>query len=377
MRDRLPSVYFYIPESDWPADYIPQSPETYWQWMKSRYEMSESNQMYKYLGKYNWTLQAYLYLKADGFPCELTNTLPEEGIVLSHRNFLPFHLQPKPRLLLVCIKADYEQHPYAQLHIVQNPQETKTIRDSYYIPNWPQPGLLPRNPGRGDRFENIAFFGIEKNLAPELRDLSWQEQLKALGLRWQVVSRAHWNDYRDVDAILAVRNFCEQESYSWKPATKLYNAWHADVPAILARESAFQAERKSELDYLEVTSLNDAILALKRLRDDLQLRHAMVENGRVRAEETKPAKLVSQWHNFITDVAVPAYDRWCKASSWNKHSYVAHCYLKIQENYLQPLYEHDRKHESKQQIGFQERVIISMMQVSRTVNRKVERLLRK
>ncbi|NES04757.1 MAG: glycosyltransferase [Okeania sp. SIO2F4] len=35
---------------------------------------------------------------------------------------------------------------------------------SYFIPHWSQPGLIPRNPKRGDGFENIVFFGREQNL---------------------------------------------------------------------------------------------------------------------------------------------------------------------------------------------------------------------
>jgi hypothetical protein len=39
-------------------------------------------------------------------------------------------------------------------------------------------------------------------------------------------------------------------------AIKLYNCWHAGVPAVLGAESAFRANRRSDLDYLEVQSLD-------------------------------------------------------------------------------------------------------------------------
>ena len=54
---------------------------------------------------------------------------------------------------------------------------------------------------------------------------SWSEKLKDLGLNWQVVSRDRWNDYSNVDAIFAVRNFKQASDYKWKPASKLVNAW--------------------------------------------------------------------------------------------------------------------------------------------------------
>lgn len=331
---KLPPIYFYVPESDWPSDYIPESSQAYWEWMCSRYRMADTVEIYKYLGRYNWTIQAYLNLKDRGFPCQLIKTLPSEGIIVTHRAFLPFHLRPSPKVLIVCIKADYDPHPYAQLHLVQNPQDVNKVKQGYYISYWPQPGLIPRDPNRGDRFENIAYFGIEKNLAPELRAPAWSEKLKDLGLNWQVISRDRWNDYSDVDAIFAVRNFKQESDYKWKPASKLVNAWHAGVPAILGCESAYQAERLHELDYIEVNSVDEAIKALKRLRDDKELRQRMVENGRNRAENTTVEQLTKRWRKFLIDAAIPEYDRWCNASKLTQQIYLARRYLVVKENGL-------------------------------------------
>ncbi|MBD2744812.1 hypothetical protein [Coleofasciculus sp. FACHB-1120] len=316
MTDKLPQIYFYIPQNDWPAGELPESINTYWQWQCS---------INGGRGIYNWTLQTYLHLKADGFPCELVGTIPSEGIVVAHRDSLPDNLQPGAKLLFVCILGDKGRHSYAQLHTVQNPREEMLLWPfwkSEYIRFWPQPGLLPRSDTRGDRFENIAFVGRERELASELLDSSWQEHLNALGLRWQIVSRDRWNDYSEIDAVLAVRDFNSQKDYSWKPASKLINAWHAGVPAILGRESAFRLERKSELDYIEINSLQEALAALQRLRNDAQLRRAMIGNGRIRSQESHPAKLVAQWRNFLTDVAVPDYNRWCRASNLARHTFL-------------------------------------------------------
>lgn len=287
-----------------------------------------------------WTLQTYLRLKADGFPCELVGTLPGEGIVLAHRDSLPYNLQPGSKLLIICLKADRELHSYAQLHVVQNLQETFTgstlFGNRYYIPHWLQPGLISRDPARGDRFENIAYFGLPSNLAPELNEPSWYEQLSELGLRWQVIERDYWHDYSNVDAVLAVRRLSDKgDDRNWKPPSKLLNAWHAGVPAILGCESAFQAERKSELDYLETASLDDIMLALKHLRDDKALRHAMVENGRIRAKETQHAQLSKRWYIFLTEVAIPTYERWCSASTWTQQIFLKRCYVAVKMNSMQ------------------------------------------
>lgn len=328
---KQPKIYFYLPENEQPAGKIPTNIDDYWSWT--------IGQDVKYKGgKYDWTVQTYIYLKADGFPCELIGKLPEEGIVVTHHGFLPFHLQLSPKLLYVCIQADRPKHPYAHINIVQNQQDEKltrprTLWESYYIPFWPQPSLIPRDPARGDKFENVAYFGSGANLAPELlRDKSWQEQLKVMGLNWIYKNRDRengWNDYSDVDAVIGVRSFNYQGSYSWKPASKLVNAWHAGVPAILSRESAYQAERKSELDYIEVTSLEELFAALERLRDDKNLRQAMMENGRIRAEETKPAKIALRWRYFFTHVAIPAYDRWEGASNLSRQFFWQRRYLEV------------------------------------------------
>ena len=325
MLGKLPSIYFYIPESDWPAE-MPEKASTYWQWQCSQVGSR---------GIYNWTLQTYLQLQAACFPCELVGKFPTLGIVVAHRDSLPDDLRPGPQLFIICIQGDKARHPYAQLHLVQNSQEEMLVRgvklwESHYIPFWPQPGLLPRDPNRGDRFENIAFFGRERELATELKTPMWQEQLSQLGLQWQIVSRDRWHDYSQVDAILAVRNFGKQSDYQWKPASKLVNAWHAGVPAILSRESAYRAERQTELDYIEVNSMAEVFTALQKLRDHPEFRKAMVDNGKLRAEAIKPTKLVEKWCSWLEGVAIPAYERWCQAPSWERQTFLTRRYLAVE-----------------------------------------------
>ena len=309
----LPPIYFYLPQKDW-LDDMPEQPDVY-------------TELYGQ-GIYIWTLQTYLYLKADGFPCNLVGTIPDEGIVIAHRDSLPYELRPTPKVLMVCIKPDRNPHPYAQLQVVQNSQDAKKLKNSYYISHWRQPGLIPRHPERGDRFENIAYFGISYNLAPELKATSWSKQLEELGLNWQIIPRNRWYDYSNIDTVVAVRNFQKQD-YTKKPATKLYNAWHAGVPAILGKESAFQAERKNQFDYFEVSSIDDVITILKHLKNDPRLCQKVRENSKVRAKDIEPQNVVRQWRNFLTDVAIVEYERWHSSSPFSKQLYLQSCYLSI------------------------------------------------
>ena len=320
MNNNLPPIYFYIPENKLPEQQWLQSPDTYSQWQI----VKQSN----FIGQYNWTLQTYLHLRADGFPCQLVGKIPNEGIILSHRWFLKNSIKPGTKQLIVCMQGDGNRHPYAQFYIVQNTRQASTnyrwtLWESHFIPHWTQPGLIPRDSSRGDKFENVAFFGTKSNLAPELQNSSWSEKLKSLGLNWQSKNtRAQWLDFSDVDVVLAIRKFDASSSYDWKPATKLYNAWHAGVPAILGRESAFLAERKSQLDYLEVISVDETISALQRLRDNPELRQAMIDNGRIRAKETSYKQMTAKWRSLIKERVLPAYQRWLATPRWQQQAFL-------------------------------------------------------
>ncbi|MEW5977994.1 MAG: hypothetical protein AB1898_19545 [Acidobacteriota bacterium] len=311
MPNDLPPIFFYIPQKEMPEGNIPQSPEDYWHWITTRRGIP------RFWGMYNWTLQTYLYLKDRGFPCEFTCQMPDEGIVLSHRDSLSDDLRPNSRRLLVCVLGDKEQprdkglHPFAQLHVVQNPRDPRLVTNEFaYVPFWPQPGLIPRSPSRGDRFENIAFYGYEVNLAPELRSPTWASLVQSLGLNWFVVPSDRFHDYEQTDAMVAVRSFGATTSYLYKPATKLHNAWRANVPAVLGVESAYRSERQNELDFIEVASLDDLVAALVRLRDDVPFRQRIVANGATRAIGVQSDRVVGAWIDFLTDVATPAYERW-------------------------------------------------------------------
>lgn len=315
----LPPIYFYLPES-YSLDTLPASADIY------------APGLYRD-GVYCWTVQTYLHLQADGFPCKITNKIPEQGIVMVHRSCIPENWQPKPNLLLVCLMADKERHPLAQFHIVLNTkepllQEPQNLWPSCFIPHWPQPGLIKRDDIRSDRFEQIAFFGHPRNLDPALQAPTWEERLNQLGLTWQIVDRDRWHDFSQIDAIVAVRSFTKTDFFD-KPATKLYNSWHAGVPAIFGRETSVQNERKSELDYMEVTSVDEALAALKRLRDDLDWRKAMIENGYLRAQETEYHHLTKRWQNVLTEQIVPEYERWCAMNPQTQQLLSIHRYLSL------------------------------------------------
>ncbi|MEM9002297.1 MAG: hypothetical protein AAGE59_02095 [Cyanobacteria bacterium P01_F01_bin.86] len=319
---RQPAVFFYLPPSLWPDD-LPDNAVLNWSGFG--------------LGIYAWTIQTYLRVREAGLRCALVDYLPEKGIVFLHRNGFRDHqqgIEMSPQRLLVCFQSDVLPHPDAQVHVVQNQTQENCQTHSYFMPHWPQPGLLSRQHDRGDRFDTVAFFGHATNLAPEFLGHQWVATLRELGLNWRPVINTNrwnehhslntqWNDYRQVDAVVAVRSFdpivLEQtKSYCYKPATKLYNAWLAGVPAILGPESGYRMERQTALDYLEVTAFDQVLPTLLRLKEDAALRQAMVGNGRMRSQTITPAYLTQRWLSFIQDTLFPLYDEWCSQSHWQQ-----------------------------------------------------------
>ena len=93
----------------------------------------------------------------------------------------------------------------------------------------------------------------------EEREAQLKKEVKKLGMNFKIVPKSKWNDYSEIDVILAVRavgnvhnkSFASNLSPNKKPASKLINAWIAGAPAILSRDDAFLKLKKSENDFLE------------------------------------------------------------------------------------------------------------------------------
>jgi hypothetical protein len=312
-----PGIYFYLPEKFWPID-LPDSMTKMWNGFS--------------IGIYAWTIQTYLYLKQANFPCQLVSQIPDEGIIFFHRNALGAHpkgLRPNPRQLLICLKAEERPAPFAQLHIVQNPTEVKFLPGSYYIPHWTQPGLQQRESSRGDRFEVVSFLGHQNSLAKEFTENKWLQDLANIGLKWHSVVHTNpwydyqslnnqWANYRHIDVVIAIRSFQNNDRYPQKPATKLFNAWLAGVPAILGQESAYTWEGRVNENYLEAQTYDQVLEHLVALRDDPSLRDRLVANGLEQSQRIQPLATLQHWQQFIQTIAIPAFGEWVTQNSWQR-----------------------------------------------------------
>jgi glycosyltransferase involved in cell wall biosynthesis len=264
-------------------------------------------------GERAWILQTYLRMRRAGHPVELSGTVPEEGLVVFHAKQAKELLRSRLRdTVLVGVRADNREPLIADFEILQNGFFADGRR-RFFIPHWPQPGLVPRDPARGERIERIAYKGFAANLHPSFRTPAWTDFLAQEGIEWveDAVAFAgrnrlelEWPDFRTVDLVLAVRPD-ERKQRRSKPATKLVNAWLAGVPALLGSELAFEELRRSELDYLKVSSVVEAREAVLRLRRDPELYRTMVENGFRRGVEFTHEALVPRWAELLFET-IPA-----------------------------------------------------------------------
>lgn len=269
-------------------------------------------------GERAWILQTWLRLRRAGHPVELSATVPEapeDTLVVFHAKQAKDLLRPRSRLrdaVLVGVRADNREPLIADFEILQNGFFADGRR-RFHMPHWPQSGLVPRDPARGERIERIAYKGFAANLHPDFRTAAWTGFLAQEGIEWVVDAVAFdgrnrreldWPDFRTVDLALAVRP-AERKQRRSKPATKLFNAWLAGVPALLGPELAFQELRRSELDYLEVASVAEAREAVLRLRRDPGLYRALVENGLRRSAECSHEALVPHWAELLFET-IPA-----------------------------------------------------------------------
>ena len=181
------------------------------------------------------------------------------------------------------------------------------------MPLWAQPNLAARDPARGGVFQNICFFGDPENLAPELRDPAWLKHLEQTGgLRLDIRRADRWSDYSDVDCALAIRDF-SKSTHLHKPATKLYNAWIAGVPFIGGMDSAYAADGRPGVDFLQAAS-PDAVLAhLRRLRNDPAFRNLLVANGRESGKAFTREATCRRWEQLATKTLPEKAGRWMSA----------------------------------------------------------------
>jgi hypothetical protein len=262
----------------------------------------------------NWIMQPAVLLARHGLPYSAGPTLRKDAINIVSGLDFPIRSRDIDSFVLA-MRADGPLPCIANFVGEQN-RLSLPREGAAYFAHLPQPGLVPRDPSRGTRLESISFKGGEINLAEPFRSPTFREKLAERGISLRLdlfrpgeKTKITMHDYRDVDAVVAVRNLTIGD-YRAKPASKLVNCWLAGVPAILGPEPAFRELRQGPLDYLEVRTPDDALAALDRLRSDPGLYTAMVENGRKRALQHTQTATLAAWIEAIDGPVQQSFERW-------------------------------------------------------------------
>ncbi len=259
-------------------------------------------------GRDAWILSTYLHLRQRGLPVRLSPVFLPDRVCIAHRDD---HAAAADawRSFSVCIRADRERAFTPNIELVQSPGVIDNVM-AHYMPQWPQPALIPRAQGRDDLVCRVGFFGPAKNLAAELRSTELTEALTELGMELVIrEDRGSWGDYADIDVVLAVRDGAPY-FLAGKPPSKLINAWRAGCPAILGSEPAFHHHGLAGRDFLYATNAAETLAALKRLKHEPGLYSAMRRRAAERGGDWSADAMARLWTQFVRDTVGPAYRRW-------------------------------------------------------------------
>ncbi|MBM0740903.1 glycosyltransferase family 1 protein [Phormidium sp. CLA17] len=271
-------------------------------------------------GSSSWIVQTYLQLKLRGLDVHLVDHfIPNCICVVSREELMQRSLWqslPYSSYLVVC-QQDRPRPEICAHRIVQNPLNILTSTD-HLMQFWVQPELRSRNPERGTQVSTLAFKGRWYYLPEAFKNSEFVSQLSSQGFTFTTlpdyeVSLSDWSEFSETDVVLAIR-YSNREYLESKPASKLINAWFAGCPALLGPEPAYQALRKSSLDYIEVHNPDDVTAALQNLRNNPDLYQAMVENGWKRSQEFTPDQISLNWRNLLAGSISTGYTQWQKRS---------------------------------------------------------------
>lgn len=296
-------ITFYMPELASPHELDTIDPDADWHVLGA--------------GRYQTVGQTFLRLRQAGLPVRISRMPPNTGIVVVFAPNLQRFFKECPRRSAVLVVAVEADRPVPQLPLVDVIVRHNGLgvdnRRVFFIPNWPQGGLVPRDPSRSCEIRTVAYKGRVENLHPAFISKPWQRFLDRIEIQYildlegelredhtYAAGAMGWNDYSNVDLLLAVRPGLSDPN-GRKPALKLVNAWFAGVPALLGPEYAYRELRRSNLDYVEVDSREAAERAILALMEDPERYAAMIENGYARAQAFSVTAITKQWEQLLCE----------------------------------------------------------------------------
>ncbi len=291
-----------------------------------------------------WILRSYHELRAFGDEVSVGPHTRRGAVNIAH----VFDFGRKMRLnldFLVLTQGDGYRSALANFNIRQNGLEANSSAQDW-VPHWLQPGIKPRKTERGNTLRSVAYRGHPANLVDDISGADFASTLAKRGVTFdsgigpEGVDSA-WNDYTEVDALVAVRNATVEDLHN-KPASKLVNAWAAGVPAILGPEPAYQELRRSQLDFIEVSNAREAIAAIDWLKANPDKYQSMVRNGLERVRDFSTEKLALRWVKMLDGPIARAFSAWRQSGSARRIATVAR--MLLEEPQRKRKYVEERDH---------------------------------
>ena len=280
---------------------------THWRDIAALHERDIDGAPQRFVGGRNsWIAQTYLRLRdplvARGWTVTVGSHFVAGAMVVAHRDDANRFTLAAGASFLVIVRADRAPVAACDLAIVQN--GLAPLPHERFIPLWPQPGLIARDRGRGNRIDTLVYHG--RHPAPWFGDRELTRALARRRIRFEVRRRS-WHDYSGVDLAIAARRDVPA-ILATKPATKLYNAWLAGVPMLASAEPAYREQRRGPLDFIEVGGPGEVIRAIDLLRANPRLYAAMAEHGALRARDFSVEATRDRWLSLLEDDVAPRYD---------------------------------------------------------------------
>jgi hypothetical protein len=253
-------------------------------------------------GPESWGLQTYIHAIQHGWNVSAGPEVKHGCVNFGHVSTL-HAFQSQPGDMIVGMRADYRRSLLADCHIVQN--KLQVDDKSFWVPHWSQPGLIPRDPDRQGVLR-VAYLGRAYYLGGDVD--RWRSALKGIGIEFECRSADRWNDFRDVDLVIAIRSF-DDYPYPRKPPSKLLNAWIAGVPAIVGHESAYSQIGEAGRDFVVANSFENAIEQITLLQSNPNLYQSIVKAGMIKAREYSRENTLAAWGEIINTQLTPIWDR--------------------------------------------------------------------
>ena len=257
-------------------------------------------------GDHSWCLQTYNILsKRSKLPVQISNRLIKDAVNIVHSDRL-FRSAGEDSKFIVCVRADFPRRPWAHYHLVQN--KNQLGKNTSFIPHWIQPGLIKRCIER-EGVKRVGYAGQTFNGNLAGTTTTWKKLFEPHGIEFVTLSEDSWHDLSSIDVLIGIRSF-DTQPHNNKPPTKLFNAWHANIPFVGGHDSAFKQIGTPGENYLLAETPQEAIDSILRLQKDPELYARIVDKGKQKASLFTEHTIADIWKDVLTGPVMERYKLW-------------------------------------------------------------------